>query len=286
MEQNVPFIALLAIVFIYEHCGGLFTFAYLTSGLHFANVRMREQVALKEQRSRFVLVLVLGVLLSTLAATLLLFRDEQLWLRLVFLAPSAPAPQHPRSVLAVVWCIVVTDVVARYASMAIKVALTLCLCATPHRRLRQLYRLSEMSFGVYRSALPMPQWYLWLLADGSSHLFSSLVTGLYLTFKLAAVVDQLRAVSSMCRSTLLQQSLYGRYATQVEVGEVASDETCSICHDELSKPVILSCKHIFCEECVCEWLERERTCPLCRAVVSSGPNYQGDGSAPLMCQLF
>ena len=193
-------------------CAGLFTFAYLTSGLHFANVRMREQVALKEQRSRFVLVLVLGVLLSTLAATLLLFRDEQLWLRLVFLAPSAPAPQHPRSVLAVVWCIVVTDVVARYASMAIKVALTLCLCATPHRRLRQLYRLSEMSFGVYRSALPMPQWYLWLLADGSSHLFSSLVTGLYLTFKLAAVVDQLRAVSSMCRSTLLQQSVHARRA--------------------------------------------------------------------------
>lgn len=61
---------------------------------------------------------------------------------------------------------------------------------------------------------------------------------------------------------------------------------CSICHDELSSPVVLACKHIFCEECVGEWLEREQTCPLCRAVVSSVTGYQSDGTTPLMCQLF
>jgi hypothetical protein len=66
----------------------------------------------------------------------------------------------------------------------------------------------------------------------------------------------------------------------------SADERCSICHDDLNRAVILSCKHVFCEECVCEWLERERTCPLCRAVVSSGANYQSDGSAPLMFQVF
>lgn len=282
---------------------------------------MREQVALKEKRNSLELLFLLLILLGLVCATLVLFHEERLWLRLIFLAPERTQPHIRPAILSVVWSIVVTDLVARYFSMACKIFVTLCLCATPHRRLRQLYRLSEMCAAVYRSALPMPQWYAWLLADGSSHLFSSLVTGLYLTFKLAAVIDQLRTVSSTCRSTLMQQSvscvaacrdccchggiashsptlraclrrmrrlaqLYGRYATEHEVSEVASDETCSICHDELNKAVILSCKHIFCEECVCEWLERERTCPLCRAVVSSGPSYQSDGTAPLMCQLF
>jgi len=284
LESNVPYLTLLLLVFLYEHCNSILTFVWLTSGLHFANTRMREQVALREKRSSVVLLGVLAMLLLTLASTLLMFRVEQIWMHLAFLMPAGERQPH---VLGVLWAILVTDLLARYISMIGKIAVTLCLCATSHRRLKQLYRLSEMSVAVYRSALPMPQWYYWLLSDsGTAHFFASLITGLYLTFKLAAVLDQLRSVSSVCRTTMLQQSLYGRYATEAENNERGGDEACSICHDELSRAVVLSCKHSFCEDCVCEWLERERTCPLCRAVVSSGASYQSDGSAPLMCQVF
>jgi len=280
IEQNIPYLVLLAIVFIYEHWTGILAFAWLTSGLHVANTRMREQIALKEKRVTGVLLGVLCWLLATVTATLQLFESERLWVQFIFLTPSQPEPHR---ILLVVWRIVIADLLVRYVSMAAKVSLTLCLCSTPPRRLRQLFRLTEMTTAVYRSALPMPQWYSWLLAERSTHIFFSLVTGLYLTFKLAAVVDQLRAAVATCRSTMLHQPLYGRYAS---ADDLTDDTTCSICHDDVSNPVILSCKHIFCEDCVCEWLERERTCPLCRAVVSSGQNYQSDGRTALMCQVF
>ena len=43
---------------------------------------------------------------------------------------------------------------------------------------------------------------------------------------------------------------------------------CPICHDNLKDATMLHCKHIFCEECVATWFDRERTCPMCRAQVS------------------
>ncbi|CAL5420475.1 unnamed protein product [Camellia sinensis] len=52
-------------------------------------------------------------------------------------------------------------------------------------------------------------------------------------------------------------------------------------------PILLRCKHIFCEDCVSEWFERERTCPLCRALVKPADLRSfGDGSTSLFFQLF
>ena len=30
---------------------------------------------------------------------------------------------------------------------------------------------------------------------------------------------------------------------------------------------MLHCKHIFCEDCVATWFDRDTTCPMCRAKV-------------------
>jgi len=281
MEQNVPFLVLLAIVFVYEHWGGIVTFVWLTAGIHLANARTREQVSLKDKRRTGVLLMVLATLVATVILTMLMFQSEQLWLHFFFI-PHTMAQGNGQRILWVVWRVVMADLIVRYASMATKVSMALCMCPTRQRRLRQLFRLAEMSTSLYRAVLPMPQWYAWLLADGA---FWSLVTGFYLTFKLAAVIDQARAVLAACRATMSHQALYGRYATAEEKA-AAAEESCSICHDDVNNAVILTCKHIFCEDCVCEWLERERTCPLCRAVVNTGPSVQSDGTTSLMCQIF
>ncbi|XP_012274662.1 RING finger and transmembrane domain-containing protein 2 isoform X5 [Orussus abietinus] len=54
----------------------------------------------------------------------------------------------------------------------------------------------------------------------------------------------------------------------------AAGGICTICHEEFSIPVRLCCKHIFCEACVSIWLDRERSCPLCRTYVTDDPSYR------------
>ncbi|KAH7542853.1 hypothetical protein FEM48_Zijuj02G0119100 [Ziziphus jujuba var. spinosa] len=83
---------------------------------------------------------------------------------------------------------------------------------------------------------------------------------------------------------------YGSYATTEQVN--AAGDLCAICQEKMHAPILLRCKHIFCEDCVSEWympflFERERTCPLCRALVkpASIKSY-GDGSTSIFFQLF
>jgi len=73
----------------------------------------------------------------------------------------------------------------------------------------------------------------------------------------------------------------------------AGEELCSICHEPMAAPVVLSCHHLFCAECIVSWCEHAgsggATCPLCRSPVplSSGVHASyGDGTTSLLPQLF
>lgn len=35
---------------------------------------------------------------------------------------------------------------------------------------------------------------------------------------------------------------------------IAAGDLCAICQEKMHTPVLLRCKHIFCEDCVSEWL--------------------------------
>ncbi|XP_040205021.1 helicase-like transcription factor isoform X2 [Rana temporaria] len=46
-----------------------------------------------------------------------------------------------------------------------------------------------------------------------------------------------------------------------------SDEECSICLESLNMPVITRCAHVFCKECICQVIHRNKPnpkCPMCR----------------------
>uniref|UniRef100_A0A2C9VBP1 RING-type E3 ubiquitin transferase n=1 Tax=Manihot esculenta TaxID=3983 RepID=A0A2C9VBP1_MANES len=47
----------------------------------------------------------------------------------------------------------------------------------------------------------------------------------------------------------------------------ASDATCIICREEMTTAKRLNCGHLFHVHCLRSWLERQHTCPTCRALV-------------------
>lgn len=69
----------------------------------------------------------------------------------------------------------------------------------------QLLTLVEYLMLLYRAILPTPVWYRFFLNKEYGSLFSSLMTGLYLTFKLTSVVEKVKQWLIMCVSLL---SLY------------------------------------------------------------------------------
>lgn len=57
--------------------------------------------------------------------------------------------------------------------------------------------LVEYTLLLYRALLPTPVWYRFFLNKEYGSLFSSLTTGLYLTFKLTSVVEKVHFLKSL-----------------------------------------------------------------------------------------
>ena len=51
--------------------------------------------------------------------------------------------------------------------------------------------------------------------------------------------------------------------------EIGSELICSICTGVLEKPLETSCQHLFCGECIQEWLSRQKSCPYCRKNITT-----------------
>ncbi|KAK1285915.1 hypothetical protein QJS10_CPB20g00053 [Acorus calamus] len=149
----------------------------------------------------------------------------------------------------------------------------------------QMLTVVEYLLLLYRALLPTPVWYRFFLNKEYGSLFSSLTTGLYLTFKLTSIVEKVQSFFAALKALKRKEVHYGSYATVEQV--LTAGDLCAICQEKMHAPILLRCKHIFCEDCVSEWFKRERTCPLCRALVKPADLRSfGDGSTSLFFQLF
>jgi len=158
---------------------------------------------------------------------------------------------------------------------------------------RQIFTLVEACSTLYRTIAPIPVWYCYFVAvtNSFSGVTASLCGGMYLAIKVTATVERCKYVGFVGKGYLKGEATYGKFATAEQL-EAHQGGDCSICQGQLDGPISLPCGHLFCEECVSEWLDREPTCPLCRSQVTPG-RFQlggsasgGDGSTSLLPLLF
>ncbi|KAL2248997.1 RING finger and transmembrane domain-containing protein 2 [Sesamum indicum] len=283
IEQILPFSLLLLVVFVRQHLQGFVVAIYITAILFKSNDILRKQTALKGERKIFVLVGYSVLFMLHVFVIYWWHREDRFFYSLLMIPPKAVPPFWHA-----IFIILVNDTMVRQAAMILKlVVLMYYKNGRGHnfRRQGQMLTLVEYTLLLYRSLLPAPVWYRFFLNKEYGSLFSSLTTGLYLTFKLTSIVEKVQSFFAAVKGLSRKEIHYGSHATTEQVN--AAGDLCAICQEKMHAPILLRCKHIFCEDCVSEWFERERTCPLCRALVRP-PDLRsyGDGSTTLFFQMF
>lgn len=283
VEQILPFSLLLLVVFIRQHLQGFFVTIWIAAVMFKSNDILRKQTALKRERKIPVLVGITVLFVVHVFGFYWCYKNGDLLRPLVMLPPKEIPPFWHA-----IFIILVNDTMVRQTAMIVKCMLLMYYKNSrgrSYRRQGQMLTIVEYFLLLYRALLPTPVWYRFFLNKEYGSLFSSLTTGLYLTFKLTSVVEKVQSFLTALRALSHKDFHYGSYATSEQV--VAAGDMCAICQEKMHVPILLRCKHIFCEDCVSEWFERERTCPLCRALVKPADLRSfGDGSTSLFFQLF
>ncbi|XP_060202823.1 uncharacterized protein LOC132631239 [Lycium barbarum] len=283
IEQVLPFALLLLVVFVRQHLQGFFVTILLAAVMFKSNDIVKKQTALKGERKISVLVCISLFFTVHVIGIYWWYRKDDLLYPLLMLPPKTiPLFWHA------IFIIMVNDTLVRQAAMVFKCFLLMYYKNSRghnYRKQGQMLTLIEYLLLLYRALLPAPVWYRFFLNKEYGGLFSSLMTGLYLTFKLTSVIEKVQSFFTALKTLSRKEIHYGAYATSEQVN--AAEDLCAICQEKMHAPILLRCKHIFCEDCVSEWFERERTCPLCRALVKSADLKSfADGSTSLFYQLF
>ncbi|KAL3334490.1 hypothetical protein AABB24_030962 [Solanum stoloniferum] len=248
-----------------------------------SNDILRKQTALKGERKITVLLGYFLVFMLHISGIYWWNCKDDIFYPLLMVPPKVIPPFWHA-----IFIILVNDTMVRQAAMTLKLVLLMVYKngrGHNFRRQGQLLTLVEYMLLLYRALLPTPVWYRFFLNKDYGSLFSSLITGLYLTFKLTSIVEKVRSFLTALKALSIKEIHYGSHATPEQVN--AAGDLCAICQEKMNTPILLCCKHIFCEDCVSEWFERERTCPLCRALVRPADLRSfGDGSTSLLFQLF
>lgn len=178
------------------------------------------------------------------------------------------------------------DYIIRFGTMALKALVAaMFLPLLPTRSKGKYYMLLEYISQFYRTLVPTPLWVRYLsnpLLTGA--VFAVLITAVYLMIKGGILFTSIRG---LYRAVImfLQDQLYGRPPSSEELEELNAHQ-CAICQDDFSRPLLLPCQHIFCENCVLQWFDRQNTCPLCRSAIENYAPKWRDGSTATWPQIF
>ncbi|NXL93792.1 RNFT1 ligase, partial [Alectura lathami] len=285
LHRSLPYILILCVKLIMQHIIGISLGIGLLTTYMYANKSIVNQVFLRERCSRLQCAWLLVYLTGSSLLLYYTFHSQALYYSLIFLNPTVDS----KNFWEVLWIVGVTDFILKFLFMGLKCFVLLVPSfVMSYKSKGYWYMLLEELCQYYRMFVPIPVWFRYLIGYGEPGSVLGWTLGillglLYLILKFLSFFGQLRNFRQVLR-IFCTRPHYGVMAGKRQCSE--SDDICSICQAEFQKPILLICQHTFCEECISLWFNREKTCPLCRTVISDHVNKWKDGATSMHLQIF
>ncbi|XP_066552215.1 E3 ubiquitin-protein ligase RNFT1 isoform X2 [Amia ocellicauda] len=285
IQKSLPFLVILCAKLVIQHALGIAVGVGLLTTFLYANKTIQNQVFLQERRSKLQCAWLLLFLLSSSLLLYYTFLAETLYYCLIFVNPSIEA----LGFWDVLWTVGVTNFILKFLFMGLKCLILLTPSTLTTCRSRgRWYMLTEEAGQVYQTLVPVPVWFRYLLTyqemDGSPGLTLGILLALvYLILKLLGLFGQWGSLQKTLR-ILFNEENNGVAATKTQCSEMG--DFCPICQAEFRQPRVLLCQHIFCDECISLWFNREKTCPLCRTVITDKVHKWKDGATSPYLQIY
>ncbi|XP_078404350.1 E3 ubiquitin-protein ligase RNFT1 isoform X1 [Cetorhinus maximus] len=285
LQKSLPYILILCAKLVFQHALGIAVGVGLCITFLYANKIIINQVFLQERRSK----LQCGWLVAFLTASTLLlydtFRSQSLFYSLIFLHPNV----DPVEFWDVLWIVGTADFILKFLCMGFKCLILLVPSPLMSFKSRgQWYMVIEEVSQFHRSLVPLPVWSWYLLGNKESDGFTIWTLGIllglfYLILKLLGIYGRWSNFRRALKS-LIHKQHYGTAASKLQCSDAG--DICPICQTEFREPILLVCQHIFCEECISLWFNREKTCPLCRTVILDYIQAWRDGATSTHLQIY
>ncbi|NXI77901.1 RNFT1 ligase, partial [Rhipidura dahli] len=285
LHRSLPYLLILCVKLLMQHITGISLGIGLLTTYAYANKSIVNQVFLRERCSKLQCTWLLLYLSGSSLLLYYTFHSQSLYHSLIFLSPTVDFMNFWE----VLWIVGVTDFILKFLFMGLKCFILLVPSFIMSFKSKGYwYMLLEELCQYYRMFVPIPVWFRYLIAYGELDTALGWTLGillglLYLILKLLSFFGQWRNFRQVLR-IFFTRPHYGVPASKRQCSE--SDDICSICQAEFQKPILLICQHTFCEECISLWFNREKTCPLCRTVISDHVNKWKDGATSMHLQIF
>ncbi|KAI4895190.1 hypothetical protein NFI96_023717, partial [Prochilodus magdalenae] len=267
LQKSLPFIVILSAKLIIQHALGLAVGVGFFTTFLYVNKNIQTQVFLQDRRSKLQCLWLLTFLVASSLLFYYTFETESLYYCLILINPHV---EH-MDFWEVLWAVGVTSFIVKFVFMGFKcLILLLPSPVMVYRRRAQWYMFIEASSQAYQVIAPVPPWFRYLVSSqevgGSVGLtLGILLALLYLILKLLGLYSQWGSLKKTVRA-FLSYDVNGSPATLSQCTEAG--DICPICQSDFKHPRVLLCQHIFCEECIGLWFNQEKTCPLCRTIIT------------------
>ncbi|XP_071391469.1 E3 ubiquitin-protein ligase RNFT2 isoform X2 [Centroberyx affinis] len=185
-----------------------------------------------------------------------------------------------------IWAVGITDFVLKYFTIGLKCfVLFLPKILLAFKSRGKFYLLIEELSQLFRALVPIQLWYKYIMGEDPSNSYFLGAT-LIIIYSLCKSFDICGRISAIRKAMVIlcSSQSYGVRASSQQCSEAG--DVCAICQADFRDPIALLCQHVFCEDCLCLWFDRERTCPLCRSAVIETLRCWKDGTTSAHFQIY